>query len=71
MPGAVPRTSTYALSNATFAYVLRLADLGFKEAVRQDQALRLGVNAYEGHITHRVIADTFGFEYVPVESLLS
>lgn len=71
MPGAVPRTSTYALSNATFAYVLRLADLGFVEAVRQDQALRLGVNAYEGHITHRVIADTFGLEYVPVESLLS
>ncbi len=70
MPGAVPRTSTYALSNATLPYVLRLADLGFDEAVRRDATLRKGVNAYAGHITYPEVAATFGMEYVPLERLL-
>jgi len=70
IPGAVPRTSTYALSNATLPYVLKLAELGFAEAVRRDEALRLGVNTFAGHITHKAVADTFGMEYVPVMALI-
>jgi alanine dehydrogenase len=51
MPGAVPRTSTYALSNATLPYALRLASLGAEEAIRRDPGLALGVNTYRGKIT--------------------
>ena len=70
MPGAVPRTSTYALSNATQPYVLKLANLGLEEAVRQDPALALGVNIYRGHITHPAVAEAFGLEYVPLARLI-
>ncbi|MGE5618324.1 MAG: alanine dehydrogenase [Sphingomonadaceae bacterium] len=70
MPGAVPRTSTYALSNATLPYVVRLAKLGFKEAVRQMPELAKGVNTYRGKITHQAVADAFGYEYVPFAKLL-
>ena len=70
MPGAVPRTSTYALSNATLPYVLKLADLGFEDAIREDVALRRGVNTYDAHVTHQAVADTFDMECVPVMDLL-
>ncbi len=70
MPGAVPRTSTYALSNATLPYALALADLGFEEAVRRDPALARGVNTYRGHITYPAVAETFGLQYTPLEELL-
>ena len=70
IPGAVPRTSTYALSNATLPYVIKLAELGFAGAVDQDLALRLGVNTYGGHVTYKAVADTFDMEYVPVEELI-
>lgn len=70
IPGAVPRTSTYALSNATLPYVLKLADLGFTEAVRRDAALRQGVNTCAGQVTYKAVADTFGMEYVPVTELV-
>jgi alanine dehydrogenase len=70
IPGAVPRTSTYALSNATLPYVTELAELGFAGAVDQDLALRLGVNTYGGHVTYKAVADTFAMEYVPVEELI-
>ena len=70
MPGAVPRTSTYALSNATLPYALALADLGFEEAVRRDPALARGVNTYRGYITYPAVADTFNMEYTPLEDLL-
>lgn len=69
MPGAVPRTSTYALSNATLPYAMRLADLGFAAAVQKDAALRLGVNIHAGHVTYKAVADAFGMPYRPIEEL--
>lgn len=59
MPGAVPRTSTYALTNATLGYGLAIADNGIDAAIQRDPALRRGVNVYDGHITHRAVANTF------------
>jgi len=70
IPGAVPRTSTYALSNATFPYVTELTDLGLAEAVGQDPALRRGVNTCAGHITCTAVADSFDMQHVPVEELI-
>jgi alanine dehydrogenase len=69
MPGAVPRTSTYALTNATLGYGLAIADKGFDEAITDDEDLRRGVNIHEGHVTHQAVADTFGFECVDLASL--
>jgi len=60
MPGAVPFTSTYALSNATLKYALALADLGWKEALRRDSALALGLNVHEGKIYYHAVADAHG-----------
>lgn len=70
MPGAVPRTSTYALSNATLPYVCTLADLGAEAAVRADPGLAKGVNTYQGRITYPAVADAFDLDYVPLETLL-
>jgi alanine dehydrogenase len=66
----VPRTSTYALSNATLPYAIQLADVGFQEAVRRDPSLALGVNTYQGHITYRAVAEAFNRTYTPLESVL-
>ncbi len=60
MPGAVPRTSTYALSNATLPYALKVASLGFENAVKKDPALARGVNVYGGCITYAAVSDAFG-----------
>lgn len=70
MPGAVPRTATYALSNVTLPYALRLADQGFARAVRNDLALALGANTYRGQITCQAVAEAFGLEYTPLTTLL-
>ncbi len=70
MPGAVPRTSTYALSNATLPYAAKLAKLGFAEAVRQIPELAKGVNIYKGKVTYQGVADAFGYECVPLAKLL-
>ena len=67
MPGAVPRTSTYALSNATLPYVVRLANLGTQAAIRADPALAKGVNTYKGKITYAGVAEAFGMAYTPPE----
>lgn len=71
MPGAVPRTSTFALSNVTLAYALRLANLGLVEAVRRDPALALGVNIHRGEVTYPAVAEAFGLDYRPLDDLLS
>jgi len=60
MPGAVGRTSTYALTNATFAYARRIADLGWRAAAAADPAIRFGLNIVEGKVTNRAVAETFG-----------
>lgn len=59
MPGAVPRTSSLGLSNATLRYVLRVADLGLTEALRSDHGLAQGLNLYQGRVTHAAVAQTF------------
>lgn len=70
MPAIVPRTSTFALTNATFSYVLELASKGLRRAMRDNAALRRGVNTYQGCITQRGVADAFGLEHVAMEDLL-
>jgi alanine dehydrogenase len=70
MPGAVPITSTYALTNATLPYVLALADHGVSEAARRDPGLKLGINVARGKVTHPAVADGVGMEYVPPEEVL-
>jgi alanine dehydrogenase len=57
MPGAVPNTSTYALTNATLPYALRLADLGWQQALRQDPALALGLNVHDGRLTNASVGE--------------
>jgi alanine dehydrogenase len=69
MPGAVPRTSTHALSNATLPYTEKLARLGPLNACKADPALALGINTYNGHLTYKAVADAFGLPYTPLEAL--
>ena len=70
MPGAVPITSTHALTNATLPYAIALADHGVAEAIRRDPGLRLGVNVAGGKVTHPAVAEGVGMDYVPVEDAL-
>jgi alanine dehydrogenase len=70
MPGAVPITSTNALTNATLPYAIALADHGVAEAIRRDPGLRLGVNVAGGKVTHPAVAEGVGMDYVPVEEAL-
>ena len=70
MPGAVPHTSTLALTNATFPYVLKLAQKGAEAAIKSDAAIRDGVNTYKGHVTYRAVADSQGRKYKDVTELL-
>lgn len=70
MPGGVPRTSTLALTNATFAYALKLANNGWEVACRQDPALALGVNMVDRKVTCKGVADAFDLEYTPIDDLL-
>jgi alanine dehydrogenase len=67
IPGAVPYTSTLALTNATMPYALRLADMGWKEACKKDAGLANGVNVVDGKITFRAVAEAFGLEYTELE----
>ena len=70
MPGAVPITSTYALTNATLPYVLELAGHGVREAIARDPGLRLGVNVAAGRVTHPAVAEGVGMDFTPVEDAL-
>ena len=70
MPGAVPRTSTFALNNATMRYTRALADKDLKSAVEEDPGLREGVNTYAGHITCRPVAESLGRPYRDLGELL-
>jgi len=66
IPGAVGRTSTFALANATLPYVLRLAEAGYKQAASADPGLAAGVNIQQGRVTCQAVAETFGMKYQPV-----
>ena len=70
MPGAVPVTSTFALTNATLPYVLELADNGLEGAIESMPGLRPGVNVAEGKVTHQAVAEGTSMEYTPVEDVL-
>jgi alanine dehydrogenase len=70
MPGAVPRTSTFALTNATLPYALRLANRGFLEAISSDPGLKEGVNTYAGKMTYKAVADDQGLEYTSLDEML-
>mgnify|MGYP006267944969 CR=1 FL=1 len=71
MPGAVPRTSTYALTNVTLPYVLAIADHGLEAAVRRDPVLALGVNTYDGALTNAGVGDAHGLAATPLDDVLS
>jgi alanine dehydrogenase len=71
MPGAVPVTSTFALTNATLPYVLALADLGLEGAIETMPGLGAGVNVAQGKVTHSAVAEGTGMEYTPLEDVLS
>ncbi|MGZ3292474.1 MAG: alanine dehydrogenase [Xanthobacteraceae bacterium] len=70
MPGAVARTSTFALNNGTLPFVLALADKGYRRALGEDPHLRNGLNVYEGKVTHRAVADALKLKFVPPEAAL-
>ncbi len=70
MPGAVPRTSTFALTNATLPYALALANKGFEKAISDDAGLKEGVNTYAGKCTYEAVATSQNIKYTPLDSLL-
>jgi alanine dehydrogenase len=70
MPGAVPRTSTFALTNATLPYALKLANKGFAAAIRADAGLREGINTFAGHITYEAVAESQGLPFRPIAELI-
>lgn len=70
MPGAVPRTSTWGLTNVTLPYALQLAKFGVKEAARRNEALRKGVNVACGVVTYEAVATALGYDYIPAEYVL-
>ncbi|WP_322500661.1 alanine dehydrogenase [Streptomyces rochei] len=71
MPGAVPNTSTNALTNATLPYIVELANRGWVEALRRDPALAKGLNTHDGKVTYREVAEAHGLEYVDPATLLA
>ncbi|MEI7474006.1 MAG: alanine dehydrogenase [bacterium] len=70
MPGAVARTSTFALTNATLPYALELANKGYEQAIKDNYALAKGVNVFKGKLTYKSVADSLNFEYTSLEDLL-
>lgn len=70
MPAAVARTSTYALNNVTLPHALRIADLGWKAALKANSNLASGLNVREGQVTYEAVARDLGYTYVPVADLL-
>ena len=71
MPGAVPRTSTFALTNATLPYALNLANKGFEQAINDDPGLKEGVNTYAGKLTYEAVATSQDLEYTPLDEVLT
>jgi alanine dehydrogenase len=70
MPGAVPRTSTFALTNVTIPFAVRLANHGVEAAVKRDPHLKNGVNTYKGRVVYEAVASDQGLEYTPIDSLM-
>jgi alanine dehydrogenase len=70
IPGCVARTSTFALTNATFPYALKLANMGYEKAMQQDISLRKGLNVFKGKLTNKQVAEAVGIVYTPFESII-
>jgi len=70
MPGAVARTSTFALNNATLPYVLALADKGYRQALLDDPGLLEGLNIHRGKVTYQAVAEALGYDHVPARQVL-
>ena len=70
MPGAVPKTSTMALTNATLPYAVEIANKGWKKAMRENPEIKLGANVVKGKVTYKGVADALGLEYEPIDSIL-
>jgi alanine dehydrogenase len=70
MPGAVAKTSTLALTNATLPYALQIADKGWKQAMQDNPEIRPGANVVRGKVTYAGVAEAFGLEHTPIDSLL-
>ncbi|MGC2007722.1 alanine dehydrogenase [Trebonia sp.] len=71
MPGAVPHTSTYALTNVTLPYALQIANRGWREALRNDDALALGLNTHDGELTCPPVAESLGLPHAPLDEVLA
>jgi alanine dehydrogenase len=70
MPGALPRTSTLALNNATLPYVAEIASKGWKKAMNENPEIQAGANVIEGKVTYQGVAEAFGLNYDPIHKLL-
>ncbi|HCL90026.1 MAG TPA: alanine dehydrogenase [Candidatus Atribacteria bacterium] len=70
MPGAVAHTSTHALTNATLPYILQIADKGYQKALKENNALALGLNVYEGQLVYKAVAEALDMDYQPLENIL-
>ena len=70
MPGAVAKTSTIALTNATLPYAVQIANKGWQRAMHENPEIKLGANVMKGKVTYQAVAETFGLEYTPIETLL-
>jgi alanine dehydrogenase len=69
MPGAVPRTSSFGLANATLPYIVKVANMGLDDALRSDPGLAKGLNVFEGYVTYDAVADAFDLAVRPVHLL--
>lgn len=70
MPGAVPKTSTLALTNATLPYAVEIANRGWKRAMKENREIKAGANVVKGKVTYKAVAEAFGLEYVPIDPVL-
>jgi alanine dehydrogenase len=70
MPGAVPKTSTMALTNATLPYAVEIASKGWKRAMKENKEIKLGANVVNGKVTYKGVAEAFDLEYVEIDDLL-
>jgi alanine dehydrogenase len=70
MPGALPRTSTLALNNATLPYAVEIANKGWRKAMKENPEIKLGANVVKGHVTYEGVAEAFGFNLINIDSLL-
>jgi alanine dehydrogenase len=70
MPGAVAKTSTLALTNATLTYAVEIANKGWKRAMRENPEIMSGANVIRGKVTYEGVAEAFGLEYIPIDTML-